>query len=651
MMHRDNKSISLFLILCLAALISGCATQAAGVTESVILSFKPSGGTYYGRQAVALSAEKGAAIYYTLDGTEPTALDGIPYPVSDDAKKPATIDVNRSLTIKAIAVKAIARGESGKAGPVASAKYLIMEKAPTIEKYAEAAAPAGTLLARLLAANSEARIRYTLDGSLPTKVYGTEYAGIPVLVKKGQTLRAVAFRSEWEQSALAEKNFDEEIQPKPILAPEAVSPPAATETPIPLVLQLAAPRFSPEPGTYPEPVTVSLVAGSEADKIRYSADGKDPNGDSGLLYDTAFRIESSRTIKAVALGADSRISKVAVGEFLITGTVAAPVLSPSAGRYTPDRSVSMSCATQGATIRYSLDGRIPAAGQGSVYSSPFQAKGSVTIAAIASKAGWKDSPATIASFTFVDAPEMVLVLGSNFNMGSASGEPDEKPTHPVTLSTFYIGKHEITQAQYLSVMSANPSFFSSGFDAPSRPVEQVSWLNAVGFCNSLSDVAGLPRVYSVSGTSVVADFSKTGYRLPTEAEWEFAARGGMPGTIAGSPVMKYSGSDDADAVSWNLKNSGGGTRAEGTKAANGLGLYDMTGNVWEWCYDWYGIYPAITGKPQIDPKGPATGTMRVKRGGSWNRMPDFSRVSFRNYHNPLNNDRTIGFRVARSVIQ
>ncbi len=646
MMYRKDRSIPLCLILCLASLISGCATSKEVASVSKPFAFKPAGGKFMDNQKVELSpAEKGAKIYYTLDGTEPTPREGM-FSILYDARQPIT--VNRSPTI----IKAIEVGESGKPGPTVSATYIIVETAPAVEKYQDSAAPPGAVLARLSAKNSEARIRYTLDGSNPTKVYGKEYAGIPVEVKKGQTIRAVAYRPDWDLSEVSEKNFDEEtLSTPPVSEPVPASPLPVAELAMPSVIPLAAPRFNPEPGTYPEPVIVSLVATPEAELIRYSTDGSEPGIDSGLIYTTAFRIDSSRTVKAVAIGADLRVSAVSSGDFLVTGTVASPVISPSAGHYMPDRNVAMTCATQGATIRYSLDGKIPAAGQGTVYVSPFLAKGSVTIAAVASKAGWKDSPATVASYTFIDAPEMVLVLGGNFNMGSASGQADEKPTHPVTLSTFYMGKYEVTQAQYASVMANNPSFFASGIEAPARPVEQVTWLNAIAYCNALSDIANLPRVYSVSGTVVAADFSKTGYRLPTEAEWEFAARGGLSGTIMGSPVLKYAGSDTADAVSWNEANSGGGTKAVGTKAANGLGLFDMTGNVWEWCYDWYGIYPALTGKPLIDPKGPATGTMRVKRGGSWNRKPDFSRVTFRNYHNPLNNGSILGFRVARSVVQ
>ncbi len=644
MTHRKNTTLSFMAILALAALLAGCATAKGGKDAPPAVSFKPANGTYTSPQKVELlPADPAAKIYYTVDGSEPSAQEGTK---SQTYMKP--IPVNKSQTIRAIAVPG-----SGKPSDIVSATYVVTGTvaAPGIEKSLDATPPAGTTMVKLSTATPEARIRYTLDGSEPTPVYGMEYAGIPAIVKKGMTMKAIAFRSGWKESSVSSKNFDDEAEVQASRNPATAAAPASPVAGMPVALPPSLPRFSPGPGTFQEAVTVSLAAASDVVGIRYTTDGSEPGAGTGTVYSAPFRIESTKTVKAVAVGADSRISSVAVGEFVITGTVASPLVSPAAGTYTPDRTVSMSCATPGAVIRYTMDGSLPSSSRGNLYSSPFQAKGSVTITAIAGKPGWKDSPATAVSYTFVDTPEMVLVQGGTFNMGSASGESDEKPVHPVTLLAFYIGRNEVTQAQYRSIMGSNPSFFKNGIEADSRPVEQVSWFNAVGYCNALSDLAGLPRVYSVSGTTVAADFSKPGYRLPTEAEWEFAARGGLIGTLPGSVVLKYSGSDDADAVSWNSRNSGGGTKPVGTRAANGLGLFDMTGNVWEWCHDWYGIYPALTGKPLVDPKGPASGTMRVKRGGGWNRLPDFARVPFRNYHNPLNNDRTIGFRVARSVLK
>lgn len=225
-------------------------------------------------------------------------------------------------------------------------------------------------------------------------------------------------------------------------------------------------------------------------------------------------------------------------------------------------------------------------------------------------------------------------------MGSDTGEFDEKPVHQVTVSSFMIGKYEVTQEQYKQVMGTNPSKFSSGTKAPRRPVEQVSWYEAVAFCNRLSELEGLKKVYAINGTDVKGDFSWNGYRLPTEAEWEYAARGGSQ-----SQGYTYSGSNDAGSVAWHDGNSGNTTHPVGTNAPNELGLYDMSGNVWEWCWDWYkGGYEAL---PQRDPIGVSSGGPRVNRGGSWNNSFNNLRSTKRNGNSPSLRYDILGFRLLR----
>ncbi len=195
----------------------------------------------------------------------------------------------------------------------------------------------------------------------------------------------------------------------------------------------------------------------------------------------------------------------------------------------------------------------------------------------------------------------------------------EKPAHGVTISRpFYMGKFEVTQAQYAAVLGSNPSFFKGDVQ---RPVERVSWDEMQAFCQKLS---------TSSGRTV---------RLPTEAEWEYGCRAGT--------VTQYC-SGDADSglggVAWYESNSGGTTHAVGKKAANGWGLNDMHGNVWEWCQDWYGeLY--YRANAVTDPQGPDSGTCRVLRGGSWSFNPQFCRSAYRIYFNPDFRDRSFGFRV------
>jgi formylglycine-generating enzyme required for sulfatase activity len=255
------------------------------------------------------------------------------------------------------------------------------------------------------------------------------------------------------------------------------------------------------------------------------------------------------------------------------------------------------------------------------------------------------SGSVLASLAIASVPAgmipMVFVEGGSFMMGSDTGESDEKPEHRVTLSPFYFGKYEVTQAQYRTVTGTNPSYFADGGDADRRPVEQVSWHDAVAFCNRLSDREGLSKVYAMSGIAVTADFSRNGYHLPTEAEWEYAARGGKV-----SRGFTYSGSKDLGQVAWFRSNSGSATHTIGAKTANELGLHDMSGNVWEWCNDWYdsGYY----GKsPQDYPAGASSEEGRVYRGGGWSYYDEFCRSVNRSGRNPGSLDNFVGFRVAR----
>jgi len=203
--------------------------------------------------------------------------------------------------------------------------------------------------------------------------------------------------------------------------------------------------------------------------------------------------------------------------------------------------------------------------------------------------------------------EMINVPGGSFQMGnpdSSVGGSDERPVRTVTLTGFYMSKTEVTQAQYQAVMGSNPA---SGYGVGGNyPVYYVSWYDALVFCNKLSIAKGLTPAYRINNstdptawgsvpTSTNATWNaveivsgSTGYRLPTEAQWEYAAKGGN-----GSPGnYTYSGSNTVGDVAWYTNNSGSGTHPVGTKAANGLGLYDMSGNVYEWCWDWYGSYPS-----------------------------------------------------------
>lgn len=226
---------------------------------------------------------------------------------------------------------------------------------------------------------------------------------------------------------------------------------------------------------------------------------------------------------------------------------------------------------------------------------------------------------------------MVKVDGGTFTMGTpvvADGEQDdaksdERPTHQVTLSSYNIGVTEVTQELWQAVMGSNPSNFNSenGYGVNlQRPVEQVSWSECKTFITKLNRLTG-----------------KT-FRLPTEAEWEYAARGGKK-----SQGYKFAGSNNPGEVSWYSNNSGSQTHAVATKAPNELGLYDMSGNVNEWCSDWYGDYGS---EPQTNPTGPASGLYRVYRGGSWLLSEKNCRVSARDWRGPDSQSTAIGLRLA-----
>lgn len=239
-------------------------------------------------------------------------------------------------------------------------------------------------------------------------------------------------------------------------------------------------------------------------------------------------------------------------------------------------------------------------------------------------------------------PNLVMVLKGSFTMGSPAGEAGrglDEVQHTVTLTTdFWMAESEVTQKQYRNLMGSNPA----NFIGDDLPVENVNWSDAVAYCNTLSLIEGLTPCYQISGTTVAwpSGVKCTGYRLPTEAEWEYAAN---PATL---PRTVYAGSNTVDGVAWYDLNAGNTTHAVKTKTANGRGLYDLSGNLWEWVWDYYQSNYATL--PATDPIGPATGGNRMVRGGSWFLPSTDARVARRFSISPAVRGNVMGIRFVRS---
>jgi formylglycine-generating enzyme required for sulfatase activity len=258
---------------------------------------------------------------------------------------------------------------------------------------------------------------------------------------------------------------------------------------------------------------------------------------------------------------------------------------------------------------------------------------------------------------FTASPEMIPVKGGSYMMGCTSEQSncddDESPMVEVNVKDFLIGKYEVTQDLWEEVTGKNPSKFKGG----SLPVESVSWYEAIEFCNQLSVLEGLEPVYKIDKTTidpnnkneydkskwtVEFDPNANGYRLPLETEWELAARSG---NVRAADQTLYSGNNDIEEVAWYYGNSENETKEVGSKSPNGLGIYDMSGNVWEWCWSWKAGYASESITRYT---GPESGSSRVYRGGSWFSEAKYCRVSPRGSDNPEYKDTGIGLRLAKN---
>lgn len=261
----------------------------------------------------------------------------------------------------------------------------------------------------------------------------------------------------------------------------------------------------------------------------------------------------------------------------------------------------------------------------------------------------------------VSAKNMVFIKGGTFQMGSPESEnwrEKDETLHTVTLDGFYISRYEVTQEEFERVMGKNPSAFKG--QGKNLPVENVSWYDAVEFCNALSRAEGLSPAYKIDGENVEWNKNADGYRLPTESEWEYAARAGTKTPFSSSKVPGDSDANFYAHYPYNIEQNyfndsvletrPGYYRQKTVEAGNfkpnGNGLYDIHGNVSEWCWDFYGKYPSSVVK---NPSGTENGSARIARGGGWNDFGKHLRCAYRSSQIPDEPSASRGFRVARNA--
>jgi formylglycine-generating enzyme required for sulfatase activity len=398
----------------------------------------------------------------------------------------------------------------------------------------------------------------------------------------------------------------------------------------------------------------------------------------------------------VSNGADSGVVTITfpVTEYIIvsltnlTDKVTAPVTGAA-----PDTTAIDTDQYMG-TVAWQTSGGSPVSGNfaaGTVYQAvvTLDAQPDYTFTGVAANSFTHDGATTVAfdaesgvvTITFPETDlfatpalyrTMVPLTGGTIVGNNSAYDSNRFPSgRTVILSPFKIAAYETTYELWYEVKTwagtHGYTFYHNGREgndgsvgaaptgsAKTEPVTGINWRDAIVWCNAYSEMSGKEPVYYYSSAiikdsrnntacnSAVMDTAKNGYRLPTEAEWEYAARGGGTPATTGSFVYTYAGSNAAEDVAWHSGNSSGSTHPVGGKTANTAGLYDMSGNVWEWCWDWWGDVSSGT---ETDPTGPASGSGRVIQGGCWDYNATYCAVAYQYYHNPSYNVDTIGFRV------
>ena len=446
---------------------------------------------------------------------------------------------------------------------------------------------------------------------------------------------------------------------------------------------IAAPLISPQGGEYTPEQLISITCSSPGAVIHFTMDADDPEHNSPLytsalrLADILPQISNRITIKARAFKQDLGWSPTTTASFRVNypNTVERPVITPDAVAQELGAEVLMAVSDPDAQIRYTLDGSLPTY-RSNLYTGPVHISrgGYQTVMAAAFKAGWNPSlDAWREYFIPLPGPPLLLVQGGSFVHGPAN----------VSLNSFYISPHELIQSHYYAIMNAGMPYIpieisapSPGHKAPTQdarleyPAYYLSWFDAIEYCNRRSILENLEPCYSYTDpqigftaypetiyphywpqgwnqdpanqNKISCAWDANGYRLPTEAEWTFAARGGNL-----SVGNNYSGHRWVDPCAWFNLNAGHSTQPIGLKLRNELDLYDMSGNLSEWCWDLLGSLPEGS---LSNPTGPSTGYLRVLKGGSWYSDSLACMVVSRAAISPATtNAASVGMRVVRSA--
>lgn len=622
-LFTDSISVVTTTIVTAKAFKSGFNASSITIVEYIIdsltvasPSFSPEPGIYNEEQFITISCPTpGADIHYTINGRIPT----ITSPLYD-----SPLEISSTSTIKAIALKN---------------DYLPSEMITGLFEidYISVAVPIFSPIpgnyktSQMITLNSStpgANIYYTLDGSNPSEeslLYDT-----PFTIHTTTLIKAVGFKDEYLPSVITSARYIIEY------------------------LQVATPVFSPLPGDYLDQQTITLTSATPGTTIYYTLGGGEPT-ESSQLYHTPFTITQTNVIlRARGYKNDLLASEIATGEFnIFYQVVSTPTFSPDPGSYPDEQIVTIECSTPNTTIYYTLNNSQPTE-LSQIYTEPLNISSATLIKARAFNNDYYPSNIAQGYYTIgYSIPlNFVFVEGGTFN----------NETSDITISNFYMCEREVTQYEYVYIMGNNPS----GLVGMTNPVENLTWFNAIAYCNLRSIAEGIPPCYTYNneGTNpndwssgwdsdanhenFSCDFTAPGYRLPTEMEWMYVAKGGNQSPASG--YNQWSGTDvlsELTNYAWYLENTEGeGPRPVRTKAPNQLNFWDMSGNVYEWCWDILGDY---SNDPQTNPIGATTGTERIVRGGSCSSSATNCTVHNRAHANPTGDYNDVGFRTVRSA--